>query len=164
MYTLYTLYIHLSIFNLSGERFCNNKPLMRRHSFMLIVDINYDITTNMARKKKARKKFPTTEYKVEIAFSPEDDSFVARIPELPGCVTHGDSQQEALKMAYEAIEVYLESLIDAGKEVPTPMARKKFSGNIPLRIDPVLHRDIALKADGENLSVNKYIEKLLKAV
>ncbi|MEZ4814264.1 MAG: type II toxin-antitoxin system HicB family antitoxin [Bdellovibrionota bacterium] len=116
----------------------------------------------MARKKKVNNEFPITEYKVEIAFSPEDEAYLARVPELPGCVTHGDTQEEALKMAHEAIEVYLESLVSDGKEIHTPMVRKKFSGNIPLRIDPVLHRDIALKADGEKLSVNKYIEKVLK--
>lgn len=116
----------------------------------------------MARKKKAHNAFPIKEYKVEIAFSPEDEAFVARVPELPNCITHGDSQEEALKMAHEAIEVYLESLLADGKVIPTPMARRKFSGKIPLRIDPVLHRDIAVKADGENISVNRYIEKLLK--
>lgn len=116
----------------------------------------------MAHKKKKSRVFPITEYKVEIAFSPEDDAYVARVPELLGCITHGNSQVEALRMAHEAIELYLESLEKHGKKIPTPLARKKFSGNIPLRIDPVLHRDIALKADGEKMSVNKYIEKLLK--
>ncbi len=114
------------------------------------------------KKKKAHKKLPINEYKVEIIFSPEDEAFVARVPELAGCATHGNTQEEALKNAHEAIEIYIESLLSSGKEIPTPLARKKFSGNIPLRIDPILHRDIALKADGENLSVNKYIEKLLK--
>lgn len=116
----------------------------------------------MARKKKSRKEFPIKEYKVEIAFSPEDEAYVARVPELPSCVTHGETQEEALEMAHEAIEVFLESLVADGKEIPIPMARRKFSGKIPLRIDPVLHRDIAVKADGENISVNRYIEKLLK--
>ena len=118
----------------------------------------------MARKKKTHKAFPITEYKVEIAFSPEDKAFLARVPELPGCVTHGESQEEALRMAHEAIEVYLETLVASGKIIPTPLARRKFSGKIPLRIDPVLHRNVVLKADGENLSLNKYIEKVLKAV
>ncbi len=116
----------------------------------------------MARKKKILSKFPVTEYKVEIVFSSQDGVYVARIPELPGCASHGASQEEALKMAHEAIELYLESLFDEGREIPVPLSRRKFSGKIPLRIDPVLHRDIALKAGQENISVNRYIEKLLK--
>ncbi len=116
----------------------------------------------MARKTKTPNEFPTTEFKVEISFSPEDEVYIARVVELPGCVTHGETQEKALKMAHEATEIYLESLAAEGKKIPIPMARKNFSGNIPLRIDPVLHRDIALRADGENLSVNKYIEKVLK--
>jgi len=101
-------------------------------------------------------------YKLEITWSREDDSFVVNIPELPGCMTHGETIEEALSMAQEVVSVYLESLKSRGLPIPKPLSEKEFSGKIPLRIDPALHRDLMTKAYIVGLSLNKYIETKLK--
>ena len=41
------------------------------------------------------------------------------VPSLPGCVTYGKTIEEAIEMAKEAIELYIESLIEHGEEIPT---------------------------------------------
>ena len=41
------------------------------------------------------------------------------VPSLPGCVTYGDTVEEAIEMAKEAIELYIESLKEHGEEIPT---------------------------------------------
>ena len=41
------------------------------------------------------------------------------VPFLPGCVTYGDTIEEAIKMAKEAIQLYIESLQEHGEEIPT---------------------------------------------
>ena len=41
------------------------------------------------------------------------------VPSLPGCVTCGDTVEEAISMAGEAIELYIESLKAHGEEIPT---------------------------------------------
>lgn len=64
--------------------------------------------------------------------------------------------------AEEAIQSYLESLDEKGKPLPNPIASKKFSGKIPLRIDPELHRELAVRAHVGGESLNKFIEKKLK--
>jgi len=100
-------------------------------------------------------------------FSPYKYRYTAAtcVPELPGCITHGDTPEHALEMAHEVIEGYTESLRRRGLAVPQPFAERKFSGKIPLRVDPTLHRDLASKADIEGVSLNKLIEaKLKKAV
>jgi antitoxin HicB len=44
---------------------------------------------------------------------PEDEGgYSVSVPELPGCFTQGETKEEAIKMAYEAIELYLESIND----------------------------------------------------
>ncbi|OFZ79583.1 MAG: hypothetical protein A2583_13350 [Bdellovibrionales bacterium RIFOXYD1_FULL_53_11] len=101
-------------------------------------------------------------YRLEINWSPEDSCYVVNVPELPGCVTHGDSPEHAVKMAEEAIDAYIESLKARKLPVPKPMSEKQFSGKIPLRIDPVLHRDLAIKANIQGLSLNRLIEQKLK--
>lgn len=48
----------------------------------------------------------------------EDGIFVAEVPALPGCVTQGNTRDEAIHNVHEAIEVYLESLRDRGEPIP----------------------------------------------
>lgn len=48
-----------------------------------------------------------------------EGGYTVIVPSLPGCVTYGNSIEEAIEMAKEAIELYIESLKDHGEEVPT---------------------------------------------
>lgn len=48
----------------------------------------------------------------------EDDVYIASVPALPGCSTFGKTAPEAIHMAREAAEAYIETLRDLGKEVP----------------------------------------------
>ncbi|MDZ7377413.1 MAG: type II toxin-antitoxin system HicB family antitoxin [candidate division KSB1 bacterium] len=45
--------------------------------------------------------------------------YTVLVPTLPGCVTYGSTIEEAIKMAKEAIELYLESLRAHGEDIPT---------------------------------------------
>ena len=111
-------------------------------------------------KKKTEKEKP--KYRVDIVWSTEDDCYIANVPELPNCQTHGATMEDAVAMAKEAIEGYLETLEKEKLPIPPPLSERKFSGKIPLRIDPTLHRDLAVRATIEGLSVNRYIEQRLK--
>lgn len=48
----------------------------------------------------------------------EEGIFVAEVPSLPGCLTQGETRQEAVENAREAIAVYLESLEAHGDPIP----------------------------------------------
>ena len=47
-----------------------------------------------------------------------DGGFVARVPALPGCVSQGDTREEALSNVREAAEVYVEDCLVAGETIP----------------------------------------------
>ena len=47
-----------------------------------------------------------------------DGGFVALVPVLPGCVSQGETREEALANIQEAAELYVEDCIDAGDPVP----------------------------------------------
>ena len=49
--------------------------------------------------------------------------YVAVHPELPGCVSHGDSPREAVESLREARELYISTLLERGLEVPPPRSR-----------------------------------------
>jgi len=48
-----------------------------------------------------------------------EGGYTVIVPSLPGCVTYGDTIEEAIEMAREAIELYIESLKEHGEEIPT---------------------------------------------
>ena len=49
-----------------------------------------------------------------------DQGFGAYVPDLPGCIAAGDSQDEVLELIQEAIEFHIEGLQEQGAAVPTP--------------------------------------------
>jgi len=65
-------------------------------------------------KSTARKIYTYT-----VLFEPvEEGGYVVSVPALPGCVTQGDTFEEAYAMAQDAIQLYLEVLKDDGEEIP----------------------------------------------
>ena len=59
-------------------------------------------------------------YQILVAWSLEDELFVAQVPDLPGCVAHGSSENEVLQNARDAIKLYLEDRISTGETIPEP--------------------------------------------
>jgi predicted RNase H-like HicB family nuclease len=53
-----------------------------------------------------------------------ESGYVAVCPALPGCVSQGRTKREALKNVKEAIEVYVEALLEDGLPVPTETGRE----------------------------------------
>ena len=67
-----------------------------------------------------------TVYKYEtiIYWSNEDQAFIADVPELPGCMAHGSTPNEALANAQEAIALWLETANEFGDPIPEPKGRR----------------------------------------
>jgi len=65
--------------------------------------------------QEAKMKIPS--YRILLREEPEG-GYTVIVPSLPGCVTYGDSVEEAIEMAKEAIELYVESLKEHSEEIP----------------------------------------------
>lgn len=63
-------------------------------------------------------------YEIIIYWSAEDDAFVAEMPELPGCMAHGATQEEALGNAKDAAQLWLDTAKEFGDPVPDPRGRR----------------------------------------
>ena len=59
-------------------------------------------------------------YSKVIQWDNRDQIYVVEVPELPGCMTHGKTYEEALKNAQEAIEVWIEAAQEANETIPPP--------------------------------------------
>lgn len=103
----------------------------------------------------------THHYKVDIRWSDEDKAWVARVPELDGVVTHGDTLVEAAENAEDAIELHLESLKANKRPIPKPAALQNLSGKYPLRMGKERHQDVAIAAAKLGMSVNEYLTSLI---
>ena len=57
-------------------------------------------------------------YRILLKKEPEG-GYTVMVPLLPGCVTYGETIEEAIDMAKEAIELYIESLKEHGEIIPT---------------------------------------------
>ena len=63
-------------------------------------------------------------YEIIIFWSEEDNCFIAEIPELPGCVAHGDTQEKALANAKVAEKLWLDTAKEFGDLIPEPKGRR----------------------------------------
>lgn len=58
-----------------------------------------------------------------------DSDYGVTVPDLPGCFSAWSTIDEAMLMAREAIELYLDTLVDDGREVPAPSDIESLRGN-----------------------------------
>jgi predicted RNase H-like HicB family nuclease len=66
-------------------------------------------------------------YEVIIFWSDEDDSFVAEVPELPGCMADGATYQEAVANTESAIRDWLDTAVQLGRSIPKPKGRLQYA-------------------------------------
>jgi predicted RNase H-like HicB family nuclease len=66
-------------------------------------------------------------YEIIIFWSEQDQVFVAEMPELKGCIAHGDTQAEALKNVNEVAEQWIEMAEEKGWEIPEPKGKLVFA-------------------------------------
>jgi len=66
-------------------------------------------------------------YEIILYWSVEDDVFIAEVPELPGCMAHGDTQDEALHQAQEAMAAWIEVAQELGRPIPEPRGRLMYA-------------------------------------
>lgn len=63
-------------------------------------------------------------YEIIIFWSDEDDADVADVPELPGCMAHGNTHESALANAKEAIQLWLETAKEFDDPIPAPKGKR----------------------------------------
>lgn len=63
-------------------------------------------------------------YEIIIYWSMEDQAFVADVPELPGCMAHGSTYEDALEQIQSAMELWIESAIEHDDPIPEPKGRR----------------------------------------
>ena len=100
-------------------------------------------------------------YKLEIVPDKDEGGYAARYPELPGCITVGDTLESVVKNAGDAKKEWIAAALEVGVTIPEPTSYDDYSGQFKLRLPKSLHKLLADKSKEEGVSMNQYCVYLL---
>ena len=100
-------------------------------------------------------------YRMELVEDPDEGGFVVSYPDLPGCITCGETVEGAIANAQDAKKTWLEAALEEGIEIHEPDSLEEYSGQFKLRLPRSLHRSLAEHSQREGISMNQYCVYLL---
>lgn len=94
-------------------------------------------------------------YTVEIRRT--EGGYFARVEELPGCLSQGETKEDALSMIEDAMRAWIGDALAEGDPIPEPLAAKEYSGELRVRMPKSLHRAAVRRAREDGVSLNQFI-------
>ena len=110
---------------------------------------------------KTLEEYMAMPYRMEIVEDKDVGGFVVSYPDLPGCLTCGETIETAVTNAVDAKKAWLEAAIEEGIDIYEPDSLDDYSGQFKLRIPKSLHRMLAEHSQREGISMNQYCVYLL---
>ena len=102
-------------------------------------------------------------YTYRVTWSPEDDEHLGLCAELPSLSWLAKTPEAALKGIGKVVADVVADMQASGEPVPQPMAEKHYSGEFRVRIPPQLHRNLAMMAAEQGVSLNRLASAKLAA-
>ena len=110
---------------------------------------------------KTLNEYLALPYRMEIVEDREEGGYVVSYPDLPGCLTCGETIESAVENARDAKRVWLEAALEEGVSIPMPDSLEDYSGQFKLRLPRSLHRALAEHSQREGISMKQYCVYLL---
>ncbi|MFV2017320.1 type II toxin-antitoxin system HicB family antitoxin [Micromonospora sp. LOL_023] len=98
-----------------------------------------------------------------VTWSAEDGEFLATCAEFPSLSWLASSQIKALQGLQDLLREVLADMEEQGEQVPQPFADRSYSGKFNLRVGESLHRELAMRAAEDGMSLNQYVLRKLTA-
>ena len=102
-------------------------------------------------------------YTYRVTWSPEDNQHVALCAEFPSLSWLAKSPESALKGIQKLVADVVADMLTSGEAVPGALAEKNYSGQFRVRIPPMVHRQLALMAAEQGVSLNRLASAKLAA-
>ena len=102
-----------------------------------------------------------SKYSFVIAWSEEDEEYIATCSSFPGLSAFGETEEEALREAKIALDLFIESYKERSIALPKPPRNQTYSGQLRLRLSKSLHERAAKMATKDGVSLNQYINNAL---
>lgn len=97
-------------------------------------------------------------YAITIIPDPRSGGYVAKITELPGCITQAESLPELMNMIEDAKRCWIDGALQDGIEIPEPVDPNDVEpSKFLLRLPKSLQRELAARAKLEGVSLNQYM-------
>jgi predicted HicB family RNase H-like nuclease len=100
-------------------------------------------------------------YTYRITWSEDDNEYVGLCAEFPSLSWLAKTPEEALKGIRKVISDVVEDMKANGEKIPEPIACKHYSGNFMVRVPPEVHKNLAIKAAEEGISLNRLVSSKL---
>ncbi len=110
---------------------------------------------------RSRDEYMSMPYKMELVEDMDEGGYVVTFPDLPGCITYGDTIEKAVENAKDAKQAWLDAAFEMGVAIPEPDRLTGYSGQFKLRMPKSLHRQLAEHSKEEGISMNQYCLYLL---
>ncbi len=120
-------------------------------------------TTKKQTKSKKTDSPQAEQYFYSVGWSEKDDAFVARVAEFPSLATHGETLEDAMREIKSVVEFVLNDLKESNEPIPEPFGKRSFSGRLVLRMPEYMHRQLALEAMQQGVSLNQLLNLKLEA-
>lgn len=111
--------------------------------------------------KVAEKPSLADRFSYSVRWSEEDEGFLATVAEFPSLSWIDDDRRAAEDGLVALVAEVLEDMFQSGEPAPEPFGQRTFSGKFNLRLPIGLHRELALKAEREQQSLNSLVVSLL---
>ena len=103
-------------------------------------------------------KYKADDYYYSVSFSEEDEAFVGRV----ALAAHGGTLEKALRETRAVVKGVIEDLEESGEALPEPFRKRSYSGRINVRMPEHLHRQLAIEAQRQRVSLNQWINSKLE--
>jgi antitoxin HicB len=113
--------------------------------------------------KKKTKKLPYP-FTIRPLLPEEGGGYLIEFPDLPGCMSDGETPEEAIANGKDAMEGWLDcarKFRDAIPKPSIPQSESRYSGRVLQRLPKTLHAKLALRAKREGVSLNQLILSLV---
>lgn len=110
---------------------------------------------------KTLDEYLSLPYRMELTPDPDEGGYAVSFPDLPGCLSVGETIDEAVANAEDAKREWLAAAIEDGYTINEPDSIENYSGQFKLRIPKSLHKSLSDHAKEEGVSMNQYCVYLL---
>lgn len=94
--------------------------------------------------------------------SPEDGGgFLIEFPDLPGCISDGDTIEQAIENGIDAVKCWVEAATAARREIPKPDESRSVSGKWVQRVPKSLHKRLTQQAKIDGVSINMLVVSII---
>lgn len=100
-------------------------------------------------------------YTYRVFWSQEDEEFVGLCAEFPGLSWLDEQQDETFQGIIQLVQDCIDDLISNQEPVPEPMSKREYSGKFMVRIPPEQHRELAIQAAEQGVSLNRLVSSKL---